>query len=165
MITLQKNQASNSSTPAMIFTIAGQTLALPLSVVLKVIATPPNVSVDHYNNPLIYLDNQPIALLNLHSRLARLKAHSSINNSNTTHAMETGEYLLIASVQGSPYGIFIDNSPTLLDLPFNKIQLLPETYRQALGGAINHVCLMPHPEPLSKILLLNLPPLLQAVVS
>jgi hypothetical protein len=164
MIMLQTPSESGTA-KAMVFTIAGQTLALPLSVVLKVIATPPHVSTDYRNNTLIYIDNQPIALLNLHPRLSRLSAYTPVTAPSSADVSASRQYLLIASVQGVPYGIFIDNSPLLLEIPFQNLKLLPETYRQALGGSIHYVCVMPQPEPLSKILLLNLPPILQAMTT
>lgn len=135
-----------------VFSIAGHSLALPLAAVLKVI---PRSAVLHNqvaDASLVYLDQQPITLLNLHPLLSYIPA-----SHRTSVSKKSGQFLLIVGLdEESQWAIPVDESPTLLELPLSSVRLLPAAYRQAIQNIACHVAVLNHALTSFTLLLLNL---------
>lgn len=145
---------------AVVFTIAHHHLALPLTAVLKVVPRSIAQSDAAQNQSIVYLENQPLTLLNLHACLAAIpSSDSAIDLRSTTLSSpeKSGQLLLIVGLAGDPqWAIAVDQPPTLMELPLSTVRLLPPTYRQQIRHIACHVAVLTKPPDLLTILLLNL---------
>jgi hypothetical protein len=98
---------------------------------------------------MVDLGQQTATIINLHQRLAPQ------NSSNST--IQKRFLILTQTYQHELCGIPIETPPTMLDLPLDKIQPLPSSYRQgdALGSLASHVAVLPESEGSHKIFLLG----------
>ena len=141
---------------AVVFTIANHLLALPLTTVLKVVSQ--SVIQNDYPNvqSVIYLENQPITLLNLHPCLSTVPGNN-VSNRSVLSAVTSGQFLLITGLQGhAQWAIPVDQPPTLMELPLSTVRQLPIAYRQLIQNLACHVSVLTNQRGLSTILLLNL---------
>ena len=141
---------------AVVFTIANHLLALPLTAVLKVVSQ--SVIQNDYPNvqSVIYLENQPITLLNLHRCLSTVPGNN-VSNRSVLSAVTSGQFLLITGLQGhAQWAIPVDQPPTLMELPLSTVRQLPIAYRQLIQNLACHVSVLTNQRGLSTILLLNL---------
>jgi purine-binding chemotaxis protein CheW len=146
---------------AVVFTVANHYLALPLAAVLKVV---PRSAVQHNysdNQPMVYLESQPLTLLNLHACLSAIPSSNlaiAANPSvNLSSPRVSGQLLLITGLAGYPqWAIPVDQPPTLMELPLSTVRLLPPTYRQRIHNIACHVAVLTNSQELLTLLLLNL---------
>ncbi|MBD2461383.1 chemotaxis protein CheW [Oscillatoria sp. FACHB-1407] len=143
----QSTTALEESCKAIVFAIANQLLALPLSAIVKVIYCSVELSHSIHNQELILFDHQPLTVLNLHSWLA-------------STAMAQGRSpircLIIAQAYQDLYAIPVDRPPTLQELPLADIQPLPVAYSKAIAQMADHFALVNQQDVTHKILLLDL---------
>lgn len=145
--------ASNTETcQAVVFTIAGHLLALPLPAVLRVLATSTTSTTDDHR--LVYVEQQPIPLVDLRPFLQQLN-----DASTKVSAIKPQPFLLLAALRATnPIAIAVDEAPNLMTLPQVTMQILPQTYRQQIGNLASYVAVIEQPKqqkPLT-ILLLDL---------
>lgn len=149
--------ASNTDTcSAIVFTIAGHLLALPLPAVLRVLTS---AVLDHSSDKrLVYIEQQPIPLVDLRPSLQRL-------NASLSNAIAPQPFLLLAALHHTrSIAIPVDEAPNLMTLPQATMQALPQTYRQQISNIASHVAVIEQPKqpkPLT-ILLLDLHQLIPA---
>jgi purine-binding chemotaxis protein CheW len=137
---------------AVVFAIAGHFLALPLTAVVKVVSAAAASHLPSAQPSLIYLDNQPITLLNLQPCLSAVAtSHASVQP-----LLYPGQFLLIASDQEQLFAISLNQVPTLMELPLSVVRLLPKTYRQSIQNIAFHVAVLTHETQTQTILLLDL---------
>jgi len=103
-----------------IFPVGKLNLALPIETVVKVV----NRATIHGSGlnavGITHIDDREITVLDLHQRL--------FNASPQTIA----RYLLIGqNPLGERFGIPVDNTPSLMEVPLPAIRQLPDTYRRA----------------------------------
>ena len=145
-------EPSSESCRAVVFTTAEHYLALPLTAVVKVIPATALEQVSSVQSSLIYLDGQPITLLNLQSCLSVVAPNQATARSST----DVGPFLLIASNQEQLFAISTHQVPTLMDLPLVTIRALPQSYRQSIQNIAVHVAVLTHQVETQTILLLDL---------
>jgi purine-binding chemotaxis protein CheW len=138
---------------SIVFTIANHWLALPLAAVLKIMTTKAIPLNEIGGQSLIYLDQDPITLVNLHPVLSGVLASSSTSPANVI----SGQFLLITGLYGYPqWAIPVDEAPTLLELPLDSVRLLPNTYRESIHNLACHVAVLSNRDLTPTVLLLNL---------
>lgn len=155
---------------AVVFAVANHYLALPLTSVLKVV---PRSMVQHNsseNQPLVYLENQPLALLNLHACLAALPGSSAAIAATRSASLSSsglsGQLFLIAGLAGYPqWAIPVDQPPTLMELPLSTVRLLPPAYRQQIHNIACHVAVLSDSQESQELLTLLLLNLKQAAIA
>lgn len=154
----QQTPPNTETCQAIVFTIAGQLLALPLPAVLRVLNSA--VLNSNSDNRLVYVDQQPIPLVDLRPSLRRLN-----DASVKAIASKPQPFLLLAALQSTrPIAIPIDEAPNLMTLPHATMQALPRTYRQQISNLASHVAVIEQQKqqkPLT-ILLLDLHQLIPA---
>jgi hypothetical protein len=126
----------NTTCRAIVFTIAGHWLALPLAAVLKVV---PAAAIGKQDplQPLIYLDNKPILRLNLHECLSSIPGNSAVNDVKLPS--QPGQFFLMVGLQAQiSWAIPVDEAPNLMELPLSAIHLLPSVYRQSIQNIAYH---------------------------
>lgn len=154
----QKPLSNPETCQAIVFKIAGQFLALPLPAVLRVLNSA--VLTNNSDKHLVYIEQQPIPLVDLRSSLQQLNGLSE-----TAGASKPQPFLLLAALQSTrPIAIPVDEAPNLMTLSQATMQALPQTYRQQIGNLASHVAVIEQPKqkrPLT-ILLLDLHQLIPA---
>lgn len=138
---------------AIVFPVAGQWFALPQAAILRVIQTPFPFQPEVPHWEIVYQDNQPLTLVNLHYTLAQ----AQLRTATTPSATAPGRFLIIAHT-GEPicYGIPVDAPPSLMELPLTSIHPLPVAHRQALRNIAEHMAVLPDPKGTLTLWLLNL---------
>jgi len=126
----------NSSLKLVVFQIGKLTLSLPVEQVTKV---------TKYNQThgsglswvnLTHLEEQEVPIIDLHHKLFKV--------SQNELSSEKGYFVITKNTTGEPLGIRVLQSPTLLDVPFSQIRILPVSYRHADTLEIaSHVAIIP----------------------
>ncbi len=131
-----------------LFSIHQIQLALPISVVLKVISCPPVTPSAQEGLGLIDLGDQTITVVSLFHRLCP---------QDQPHTLQRRFVILTQTQMGEICGLLVDTPPNLLEIPLDKVRPLPSTYRQTdpLGMVSSHVAVLPQEdqEPLQIFLL------------
>lgn len=110
---------SQESVRVITFTIANQTLALPLNAIVKVVSCPPQMISSTNSIELFHFGQRAITVLNLHKHFSPQSEVAS------------GKFLVITQLkQKELYAFLVDTPPDLIDLPASTIRQLPESYRQ-----------------------------------
>ena len=142
-------QAINLSLKLVIFQIGKLTLSLPVEQVKKVTKyNQTHGSGLSYVN-LSHLENQEVAIIDLHQKLFKV--------SQNELSSEKGYFIITKNTAGDSLGIRVLQTPTLLDIPFSRIRILPISYRHADTLEIaSHVAVLPQDdETLQTIFILD----------
>ena len=126
--------SNNSSIKLLIFEIGKLTLALPILQVQKVIKYQDvyGSGLSHVN--LIHLEQQQVVVVNLHQKLFKTDFHQK---------SLTKRYFIISKTNRELLGITVSQSPTIIDVPSDRIRAIPETYRLAdTLGIASHVAVI-----------------------
>ena len=116
-------QALNSFLKLVVFRIGKLTLSLPVEQVTKVTRyTAIHGSGLSYVN-LAHLGNQEVTIIDLHHKLFKI--------SQDELSSEKGYFIITSNTAGDSLGIRVLQTPTLLDVPFSRIRILPVSYRHA----------------------------------
>lgn len=139
---------------AIAFQIAGHWLALPHATLIRVVHKTA-LNRDIQSGTLAYLGQQPLALLNLHPLLARIRAKQPQSQSKPTSTASPSnpQFLLIAALDTAMVGIPIHQLPISMELPLGAIHAVPPNYYKAIQGIASHVVAVPQ---FGAVFLLNL---------
>jgi chemotaxis signal transduction protein len=117
-----KSQATNSE-KLLVFSVGNLNVSLSIDAVEKVInySTIMSSGLNHYG--LVNIGNKEITVIDLHQKLFKKPQ---------TFTSKDKKYLLLAqSSTTETFGIVVNNSPELYDIPSELIRALPESYRRA----------------------------------
>ncbi len=143
-------QAINSSLKLVVFQIGKLTLSLPVEQVKKVTKySQIHGSGLSYVN-LTHLGEQEVTIIDLHQKIFKV--------SQNELSAEKGYFIITSDTNGDSLGIRVLQTPTLLDVPFSQIRILPISYRHADTLEIaSHVAVIPQEdETLQTIFILDL---------
>lgn len=130
---------NNSLLKLLVFEIGILKLALPIEQVQKVIKhSAIHGSGLSYVN-LVHLDSQEVAVVDLHRKLFKV--------SQSEILARKGYFIITKSIIGEPLGIMVAQTPSLMDIPLEKIRAVPNSYRRADTLEIaSHVAVIPQSE-------------------
>ncbi|NDJ19685.1 chemotaxis protein CheW [Myxacorys almedinensis] len=120
---------------AVVFSIAGYRLALPMESVLRVVNAPPEMSASSAPQErsgmveLIHLGHLAIAVLNLYPHLS-LKQSISRSVGASQGESQQGQFLVVTKVGGEICAIRVDTPPDLIELDASTIRQIPAPYQQ-----------------------------------
>ncbi|MBF2073474.1 MAG: hypothetical protein IGS50_06900 [Synechococcales cyanobacterium C42_A2020_086] len=138
---------------AIVFSISGCLLALPVAAVVRVTQRCFAQGGASDQSGIVYLDNQPLVLLELHALLPQQQPSSQTASTNR----RPGSFLIVAQLESTaPCAIAVDEPPTLMELPLSAVRCLPRSYQQSLRGVAQHVAMLPQLDRTISILLLDL---------
>ncbi len=136
------------SVKAIVFTSAGYSFALPMGAVSRILhrslLTTHDLGAD-----LIYLDNQPVEVLDLSAQLPARSAKADWE-------LEQRAFLLLIQLENRTIALAADSAPILLTLPLEKVQAVPGTYRDRLKGLAEGMVVMKKGERTATVFLLEL---------
>ncbi len=133
----------------LVFEMADRFFALPLDVIFKVIDCPPITNTAQRGLGIADFEDQTITVVNLAQRLSP--------QSMDTQTLEKRFLILTQTRHGELCGIPIDRSPTLIEVPMEKIRRLPSSYHQMNPLSIaTHLAVLPESEGSVKIFLLGM---------
>lgn len=146
---------------AMVFTIAGHLLALPVTAIHRVMATPTLLNINSSGLSLVNLSGFNVTVLDLHPWLNTVKPTGF--NFLKSKPENKGRFLIIAYSQpGMLNGILADEPPTLIELPLSAIRAFPRNYHQATPlGIASHIAVVPQEVGTLTIFLLKINYLLE----
>jgi chemotaxis signal transduction protein len=132
------------------FAIADYQLALPMSVVLRVVNCPPQFSQGTGKVEFVHLGQHSLMILNLHSRL-------TLNRNQPRIAQ--GKFLIVTqAVDQELCAIRVDTPPDVLEFPKHVMRQLPDAYQQGHPLSIaSHVAVLPEDPNAARIFILNMP--------
>lgn len=132
------------------FAIGRIQLALPISVVLKVLSCPTVTPSAQAGLGLIDLGDQTITVISLFHRLCPQEEGLTLQR----------RFVILTQTQlGEICGLLVDVPPNLMEIPLDRVRPLPSSYRQSdpLGRVSSHVAVLPQDdddqEPLQIFLL------------
>jgi chemotaxis signal transduction protein len=143
ILDLERQKTTNNQTDSVIkllvFDLDKLTLALPVKQVQKVIKHSAiyGSGLSHVN--LAHLGEVEVAVVDLHRKLFKVSQPEILDGK--------GYFIISKSVIGEPLGIMVAQTPTLIDVPLERVRILPNSYRQADTLVIaSHVAVIPQPE-------------------
>ncbi|NJR37926.1 MAG: hypothetical protein HC781_02620 [Leptolyngbyaceae cyanobacterium CSU_1_4] len=144
---------SQESVRVITFTIANQTLALPMNAIVKVVSCPPQMISSTESIELFHFGQRVITVLNLHKHFAQ------------SLEVASGKFLVITQLkQKELYAFLVDTPPDLIDLPSSTIRQLPESYRQGHVLSIaSCVAVLPQTEGTTPIFIIEIERAIQAL--
>ena len=143
-----QSSAGNSTIELLVFEISQLTLALPILQVQKVVKRHQvhGSGLSHVN--LAHLSDGEIAVIDLHQKLFG----ASLSQSETE-----GYFIISKKVRIEPLAIAVTQSPNLVNIPLDRIRLLPDSYRRADTLEIaSHVTVISQEEQTTTIFILDL---------
>jgi chemotaxis signal transduction protein len=149
---------------AVVFTIAGHLLALPITAIHRVMITPTLLNINSNGVSLVHLSGLNITVLDLHPQLSAVKPTSF--NFFKSKPENKKQFLIVTySQQGMLNGILVDAPPTIIELPLSAIRVFPRAYRQATPlGIASHITVIPQEIGTLTIFLLDINHLLELFV-
>ena len=138
---LKNDQKSNPSqiTKLVAFAMSNLNVALHIDVVKKIInySTIFSSNLNHFG--LVNIGNQEITVIDLHKKLFNVSQSEDVVDSNQK------KYLILAQNNLKElFGIVINETPKLLDVPLSQIRNIPPSYRRADTLSIaSHVAVIP----------------------
>jgi len=133
---------------AMMFAIAQQQLALPLSAIHRVIRLPRGINPLQSQEPFIIYGGEPVQLVNPYPLLARLMP-----------AAQPGQHDILILAQLNSHqrcAVLIDAVPQVINLPLAMIHPLPASNRYGLSQLADHVAILSINSATISLFLLNL---------
>ncbi len=130
---------TNSLIKLLVFDLWKLTLALPVEQVQKVIKHSAIYGSGLSYVNLVHLGEQEVAVIDLHRKLFKVSQPEILDGK--------GYFIITKSVIGEPLGVMVTQTPSLIDVPLEKVRTLPNSYRSADTLAIaSHVAVIPQPE-------------------
>ena len=152
----RKPEPKTPSLQLLIFKVGTLCLALPIQWVYKVTYYEAVYGSGLSDVGLTQIDNSNVTVIDLHRRIFQSKQACRLS---------TKPCLVI--VQGRNrelYGLLVEDTPTLIDLPTSSIRVLPEAYRKADTLDIaKHVAIVPQGEEKRTIFLIDIVQLLKHI--
>lgn len=150
------NLSNNTETcKAIVISIANHLLALPVTVVFKVIRSSLVYSSNLGENKLIHIEEQALPLIDLHPMLVNVKPNNEPEQSIYLTSEEEKFLVLVKSDLGKLVAIVVDEPPTLIDLSLSHIYGLPVSQQQNLGNIASHIAIVPHQNSHLTVMLLD----------
>lgn len=146
-LTVDLNQKSifanrESSIKLLVFEIGKLTLALPILQVQKVVKYNRVYGSGLSYVNLTHLGDREVAVVDLHQKLFKV---------NLPEASRSKGYFIISKHITEPLGIFVSESPALIDVAIKQIRLIPDSYRRADTLEIaSHVAVIPQEDETSQ---------------
>lgn len=153
-------QSNNTNTVEamriIVFTIGNVKLALPIEAVVKVV----NQAAVYGNSlegvGIAQVGDREVTVIDMQQQLFR----SSLLN----EASQARYLIVVQNTEGELFGIPVALVPTLMQVPFSSIRVLPNSYRHAeILRSATHVCHVPQEETPLTIFLLDVNQLLLSV--
>lgn len=139
---------------AIIISIAGHLMALPVTAVFKVIRSSFVYSSSLGENKIIHIEEQTLPLIDLHHLLITIKPNNELQESLTS---EEEKFLVLAkSDTGKLVAIVVDEPPTLMDLPLSNIYALPASQQKNIGNIANNIAIVPYKNSHLTVMLLDI---------
>ena len=143
-----------ASIKALVFEMGNINLALRIETVYKVLNQTPVYGRGNNGLGIAPVGDREITVVDLHQRLFQ----SRIKNAES----HKGYLIITQNRNGEFYGIPVAVVPALMEIPLSRIQVLPESYRDAnILGMASHFCHIPKGEASVMIFLLDVEQLLQ----
>jgi chemotaxis signal transduction protein len=162
MKTLQTELQSSESQPRkfVTFTIAEYRLALPLERIVRVINYPVRISPEMSKLGLLQIGSHTIRLVNFSQDTPlreNLPGNLPGNLPENLQLSKTPPFLVIArDSQGAICGIPVDQPPDLIEIPTERMQLLPQSNRHpAAIQAASHIAVISQDKDTTPIFLLR----------
>ena len=152
----RKNNITNTNSllKLLVFNIGKLTLSVPVEQVQKVIKHLAiyGSGLSHVN--LVHVGEQEVAVIDLHRKLFKVSQPEILNGKGYFIITKSeaapsfyGGVSLTKNVIGEPLGIMVAQTPSLMDVPLDRVRTLPDSYRHADTLAIaSHVAVIPQPE-------------------
>jgi chemotaxis signal transduction protein len=128
------NTLAGESVKAIVFTSASYSFALPMGAVSRILHRSLLATHD-LDADLVYLDEQPVEVLDLS---VRLPARSG----KADWELEQRAFLLLIQQDSRRVALAADSAPILLTLPLEKVQAVPSAYRDRLKGLAEGMVVM-----------------------
>lgn len=141
---------------AIIMTIAGHLLAIPVSTVFKIIRSSLCNSSNVGTNKLVHLEEQTLPIINLHDLLANIKPSNNLEHQSQSLSTNEKFLVLAKSNQGNLSAIVVDEPPTLMDLPLENTYLLPSNEQSNIKNIASHIAVVPFERSNITIFLLDI---------
>jgi len=148
------NKDALASLKVVVFEMGNLNLALRIETVYKILNQSPVYGSGLNGLGIAHVDEREVTVVDLHRRLFQSRV---INE-----AFKKGYLIIVQNMGGELYGIPVAAVPVLREVPLSKIQVLPDSYRQAnLLGIASHFCHISQAEASLIIFLLDVDKLLQ----
>jgi chemotaxis signal transduction protein len=155
MTNLTKSQSSSltpkkneRSLKLLIFGMGNLNLALPIDYVKKVIHHIPIYSSGTNHFGVVHLEDREVTVIDLHRKIFKTRqAYKSIDKS----------YLILTrNTAQEQFGIVVDRTPSLIEVPVSQIRVLPESYRRSDTLEIaSHITIIPEKDNSLTVFLLD----------
>lgn len=133
---LARNRQTNSLLKIVVFNMGSLSLALRIDSVYKVVNHSSTYGSGIGAVGVTHLGNSEITVVDLHQRFFRA---SQMNSANSTSYL-----IVVQNTTNELYGIPVDDTPALMEVPLSMIRILPESYRRAdTLDVASHVAVIP----------------------
>ncbi len=149
-VDLNQNTANKNNVliKLLVFEIGKLTLALPILQVQKVVRQSEVHGSGLSHVSLTHLGEREVAVVDLHQKLFKVSLPKT---------QSKGYFIISKNVMGEPLGILVSQSPSLIDVPLERIRLVPDSYRHADTLEIaSHVTVIPQGDRTITIFILDL---------
>ena len=147
---------SNETCKAIIITIAGHLLAIPVSTVFKIIRSSLYKSSNLGTNKLVHLEEQTLPIIDLRNFLSKIEPSNNLQH-HAPASSDREEFLVLAkSNRGNLSALVVDEPPTLMDLPLQNTYLLPPNEQRNINNIASHIAVVPFGQSNITIYLLDI---------
>lgn len=172
---LVTNPAQADTCKTIVFKISGYSFALPMGLVNRVLHRS-LLSANRLDQNLLYLDGEPIEILDLGTllpprtggasrvTLGTSSSRGSIADAELDLDLDLGSeqpFLLVVNYQGKSLALAADAPPALVNLSLARVQAIPDLYRDRLRGVAEGMVVIQKADRTAALFLLNLEPAVQ----
>lgn len=137
----------------LMFSLGNLNLALPIDAVKKVVNYTPIHGSGLSAFGVANIDNQELTVIDLHKKLFQV--------SQTQMSEKKGYLIIVVNSLEEYFGIWVQETPTLQDIPLSQLRVLPESYRRSDTLYIaSHVMVIPQENNPKTVFLLDIDQLL-----
>lgn len=156
-LTSTTNKSGKTETcKAIIITIAGHLLAIPVSTVFKIVRSSLYKSSNLGSNKIVHLDEQTLPIIDLGNLLDEIEPSNNLEH-DALASSDPEEFLVLAkSNHGNLSAVVVDEPPTLMDLPLQNTYLLPPNEQRKLNNIASHIAVVPFGQSNITIFLLDI---------
>jgi purine-binding chemotaxis protein CheW len=130
----------------LVFKIGHLFLGLQIESVEKVISYTPVYGSGLSNLGIAHVGDQEITVIDLHRKLF-----------HGDRSYQEGYLMILQNSRGESFGILVEDTPSLLEIPLSNLRLLPESYRHGDTLAIaSHVTVVEQDQEKITIFLLDI---------
>ncbi|AFZ37543.1 CheW domain protein [Stanieria cyanosphaera PCC 7437] len=123
-----KTDSAQASLRAIIFSIKDYWFALPIEAVIKILPCPPINSPSKEGISIVDLEDRTITVVDLLYKLNHLEEGNEIEK-----ICGLQRFLILTMTQTEEiFGLLVEHSPTLIDIPLNSIRTVPLSYRHVI---------------------------------